>query len=241
LQADVTFPRFEKLEPTLRHRILDAALKEFGRFGYGSASMNRLVKGAGISKGALFKYFGTKAGLFDYVYRASLEEIKEQLRAVRDSSLTEPFFDRLEKVLRAGLDFTTRRPLSAAIYYRVIYTGDAPHGNRILSEIQGTSRRFLKTLIEDGIHIGELRQDIDAERTAFIIQSVLDRFLQAHYLEFMAPALDRPAAREGSDPSSGTEIWVREMKDLFRNGLENRVLPGNEYPADKTQGKPQEG
>jgi AcrR family transcriptional regulator len=221
LQASVTFPRFEKLEPTLKDRILDAALKEFGRFGYGAASMNRLVKGAGISKGAIFKYFGTKAGLFDYVYRSSLEEVKEQLRTVRDSSGTEPFFDRLEKVLRAGLEFTTRRPLSAAIYYRVIYTGDAPHGNRFLSEIQGTSRRFLKTLIEDGVKKGELRQDIDAEITAFIIQSVLDRFLQAHYLEFMTPAIDSPASREGSDPFSGSEKWIREMADLFRNGMEN--------------------
>jgi AcrR family transcriptional regulator len=223
LQASVTFPRFEKLEPTLKDRILDAALKEFGRFGYGAASMNRLVKGAGISKGAIFKYFGTKAGLFDYVYRSSLEEVKEQLRTVRDSSGTEPFFDRLEKVLRAGLEFTTRRPLSAAIYYRVIYTGDAPHGNRFLSEIQGTSRRFLKTLLEDGVKKGELRQDIDTEKTAFIIQSVLDRFLQAHYLEFMAPAIDRPDLSEGSDPSSGSEKWIREMADLFRNGLENRI------------------
>jgi AcrR family transcriptional regulator len=222
LQTD-TFPRFEKLEPALKHRILDAALKEFGAFGYGAASMNRLVKGAGISKGAIFKYFGTKAGLFSYVYRSSLQEVKEQLRTVRDSSRADPFFDRLEKVLRAGLEFTTHRPMSAAIYYRVIYTGDAPHGNHILSEIQGTSRRFLKALIEDGVQKGELRPDIDAERTAFIIQSVLDRFLQAHYLEFMAPAIDRSISGEGTDSSSGSEKWIREIADLFRNGLENRI------------------
>ena len=223
MQANATFPRFERLEPTLRHRILDAALKEFGRFGYGAASMNRLVKGAGISKGAIFNYFGTKAGLFDYIYRSSLEEVKEQLRTVRDSSRAEPFFGRLEKVLRAGLDFTTRRPLSAAIYYRVLYTGDAPHGNSILSEIQGTSKRFLKNLIEDGVRKGELRPDIDAERSAFIIQSVLDRFLQAHYLEFMASTIEKPAGRERSDPSSSSEKWIREMTDILKSGLENRT------------------
>jgi len=223
LQANATFPRFEKLEPTVRHRILDAAAKEFGRFGYGAASMNRLVKGAGISKGAIFKYFGTKAGLFDYVYRSSLEDVKQQLRTVRDRSRTRPFFDRLEAVLRAGLEFTSQRPLSAAIYYRVIYTGDAPHGNGILSEIQGTSKRFLKNLIEDGISNGELRPDIDTERSAFIMQSVLDRFLQAHYLEFMESTIEKPADREGSDPSSSSERWIREMTDIFRGGLENRT------------------
>jgi TetR/AcrR family transcriptional regulator len=223
LPTDVAFPRFEKLEPTVRHRILDAAVKEFGRFGYGGASMNRLVKGAEISKGAIFKYFGTKARLFDYVYRSSLEEVKEQLREVRDSTRADPFFDRLEMVLRAGIHFTTRRPLSAAIYYRVIYTGDAPHGNSILAEIQGTSKRFLKKLIEDGVEKGELRPDIDAERAAFIIQSVLDRFLQAHYLEFMTSTIEKSTDRENSDPSSSSEKWIREMTDIFRGGLENRT------------------
>ena len=217
------FPRFEKLEPTLRQRILDSAVTEFGRYGYEAASMNRLVKSAGISKGAIFKYFGTKAGLFDYIYRSSLEEVKDQLRTVRDKSRAEPFFNRLEKVLQAGLEFTSNRPLSAAIYYRVIYTGDAPHGNSILSEIQGTAKKFLKTLIEDGVNAGELRPDIDAERTAFIIQSVLDRFLQAHYLEFMAPALNNISDSKGSGPFSTSEDWIREIKIIFQDGLNNRT------------------
>lgn len=221
MKKNAAFPRFEKLEPTLKQRILDSALKEFGHFGYGSASMNRLVNDAGISKGAIFKYFGTKAGLFDFIYRSSLEDVKEQLRMVRDSTSSEPFFDRLEKVIRAGLEFTHHRPLSAAIYYRVIYTGDAPHGNRILSEIQGTSKRFLKTLIEDGIKTGELRLDMDAERTAFIIQSVLDRFLQAHYLKFMTPAIINKTDTEDSDPFSTSEEWIREIRDIFQNGLKS--------------------
>lgn len=223
LKANAAYPRFEKLEPSLRHRILDAALAEFGHFGYGAASMNRLVKNAGISKGAIFKYFGTKAGLFDYVYRTSLEEVKELLRKVQVDTRDEPFFARLEKVLRAGVQFTNKRPLSAAIYYRVIYTGDAPHGNRILSEIQGTSKRFLKSLIKDGISKGELRPQINAERTSFIVQSVLDRFLQAHYLEFMATTISNRTGRKGSDKSLTSEKWIREITDIFKDGLENRT------------------
>jgi len=218
---NAAFPRFERLEPSLRRRILDAAVREFGRFGYGAASMNRLVKSAGISKGAIFKYFGTKAGLFDYVYRSSLEEVKLLLRAVSDGSRTEHFFDRLKKVLRAGLEFTGKHPLSAAIYYRVIYTGDAPHGNQILSEVQGTARRFLEQLIEEGIRKGELRSGIDTVRSAFIIQSVLDRFLQAHYLEFMAADLADPSGTPASDPVSSSEDWISDIADLFRYGMEN--------------------
>ena len=226
MPVDTVFPKFEKLEPDLRHRIFDAAMREFGRFGYGAASMNRLVKVAGISKGAIFKYFGTKAGLFEYIYRSILEEVKEQLRTVRDSTSNAPFFERLEKVIWAGLELTSRRPLSAAIYYRVIYTGDAPHGNRILSEIQGISKRFLQGLLEDGVRNGELRQDIDTPKCAFIIQSALDRFLQAHYLEFMAPAIEGAEKKENPDPQAVSRQWIREIKDIFRQGLEYRPIRG---------------
>jgi len=218
MQLHFTHPRYEKLEPTVKQRIFDAALVEFGRFGYGASSMNRLVEGAGISKGALFKYFGTKSGLFGFIYSSTLDEVKDRLRAIRDNTRDEPFFTRLEKIIIAGLEFTTDKPLSAAVYYRVIYTGDAPHGNKILSEVQDTSRRFLCSLIEDGIAKGELREELDPDRTAFILQSVLDRFLQAHYLEFMAPALEMGSDKP-TDVRNIWEKWITEIVSIFKYGL----------------------
>jgi TetR/AcrR family transcriptional regulator len=176
------------------------------------------VEGAGISKGALFKYFGTKSGLFGFIYNSTLDDVKELLRGVRDSTRDEPFFIRLEKIITAGLQFTTDKPLSAAVYYRVIYTGDAPHGNRILGEVQDTSRKFLRSIIEDGISKGELREDLDPDRTAFILQSVLDRFLQAHYLEFMAPALEM-GSDQSSDLQTVGERWITDIVSIFRNGI----------------------
>lgn len=220
--AEAAFPRFEKLDPALRNRILDAALGEFGRYGYSAASMNRLVKGAGISKGALFKYFGTKAGVFHYACHTSMVELKEQLRFARNSTRGEPFFSRLEKVFRAGLRFTSSRPLSAAVYFRVLYTGDAPDGNRILLEIQRSARRFLENLLEEGVKSQELRPDIDPKRSAFVVQSVLDCFLQAHYLESAGPVSGSTGSPGSADLETASENWIHELKDFFQYGLEKR-------------------
>ena len=192
---------------------------EFGSHGYGPASMNRLVRMAGISKGSIFKYFGTKAGLFDYVYRSILEEVKTLLRTLREGSLKEPFFLRIEKVLRAGLDFTNHHPLSSAIYYRVIYTGDGPKGSRLRHQVQSASREFIQTLIEDGIRSGELRQDLDPFRTAFFIQSVFDSYLQVHYMGSTTMA---GLQRDNPPPGTETDPWISELIHLFRGGMENR-------------------
>lgn len=47
-----------------RERIIGAARDEFSRVGYRSASTNRIVSAAGVSKGLLFSYFGTKKELY---------------------------------------------------------------------------------------------------------------------------------------------------------------------------------
>ena len=83
---------FLNLDENKKQRILGAAIEEFAHKSYGNASMNVVVEKAGISKGALFKYFTNKAGLFAYVYRMSLQRIKNYLRAVRDGSEDENFF-----------------------------------------------------------------------------------------------------------------------------------------------------
>ena len=67
---------FLKLDEEKRERVLSAAINEFADKNYNNASMNVVVKTAGISKGALFKYFRSKAGLFGFVYKMALGCVK---------------------------------------------------------------------------------------------------------------------------------------------------------------------
>ena len=53
-----------ELEPTRRNAILNAALKEFASKGYDEASTNVIAKEAGISKGLMFHYVGSKEIFF---------------------------------------------------------------------------------------------------------------------------------------------------------------------------------
>jgi AcrR family transcriptional regulator len=57
-------PRFEKLSPEKRERLLQAAATEFATHGYDDASMNQILEKAGVSKGAAYYYFDDKADLF---------------------------------------------------------------------------------------------------------------------------------------------------------------------------------
>jgi len=59
--------RFFDLKKEKQDRMINAALKIFAVNGYRKASTDEMVKEAGISKGLLFHYFVSKAGLYGFV------------------------------------------------------------------------------------------------------------------------------------------------------------------------------
>ena len=58
---------FMRIPGDKRRRIIDVAVKEFAGYGFASANVNRIAEEAGISVGALYKYFPTKEDLFMYI------------------------------------------------------------------------------------------------------------------------------------------------------------------------------
>lgn len=60
--------KFFDLKQEKQDRMINAALKVFAKNGYRHASTDEIVAEAGISKGLLFHYFGSKLGLYDFLY-----------------------------------------------------------------------------------------------------------------------------------------------------------------------------
>ena len=66
----------EKAEKT-REKILDTAIKHFLRDGFSGASLRSIVKDAGLTTGAFYKYYPTKERLFDALIDPYIEHIYE--------------------------------------------------------------------------------------------------------------------------------------------------------------------
>lgn len=65
------------MENKKRDRIVNAAMKEF-RYGYKRASTETIVREAGISKGLLFHYFGTKENLYEFLVRYAMDVLQKE-------------------------------------------------------------------------------------------------------------------------------------------------------------------
>ena len=58
---------FFRLEDDKQRRVRNAALDLFSRFGYDKTSTEQIARAAGISKGMVFHYFGSKQALYEYL------------------------------------------------------------------------------------------------------------------------------------------------------------------------------
>jgi len=74
MSEDLESHKIMAMDPEKRDRVINAAMNEFTK-GYKSACTDTIVREAGISKGLLFHYFGTKEGLYGFILKNACEMI----------------------------------------------------------------------------------------------------------------------------------------------------------------------
>ena len=83
MSAELESHKIMAMEPEKRDRVINAAMKEFSK-GYKSACTDTIVREAGISKGLLFHYFGTKDGLYNFILKNACEMIYNEYLVLID-------------------------------------------------------------------------------------------------------------------------------------------------------------
>lgn len=210
----MTYNTFRNLPEDKQTRVMDAAAEEFAEHGFHQASVNRMVKTLGIAKGSLFKYFGTKEGLFEALFDRSLGQVKKSLRVAIDESDNDAgnFFARIRSVMLAGLAFIDTHPRLYRIYLKLLFQENAPLRGKLISTVRASTRNFLRSLILQGIKNGDLRSDLDVDVSVFVLESLLERFLQGARV----PGIDNTLYDvTGDDAKKQIDQILRHLKTGF--------------------------
>ncbi len=101
--------KFFELPQAKQDAMLNAAMAVFSRTGYRKTATDEIVNLAGISKGLLFHYFGSKKDLYLYLYTYSRECMLSEIRKEFDRSETD-FFAMLLNVQQCKLNVMRRHP-----------------------------------------------------------------------------------------------------------------------------------
>jgi TetR/AcrR family transcriptional regulator len=172
-------PTFLNLSPEKQARVLAAALGEFSDKGFAQASVNTMVSASGIAKGSIYQYFKDKKSLFLYIFDFAIGMVRHTLLAVKEETRDEDFFVRLEKSLLAGVDFIQRHPRVYGLYLKILFDQHVPKRQELLRAVRQFAAEYLGSLVRQGQARGELRAELPPGAVIFLLDALLDRFLQA--------------------------------------------------------------
>ena len=111
----------EEKNQQMRRRIMDSALAEFSRQGYGASSVNAICASQDISKGIIYHYFKTKDDLFLACVEECFDRLTEYLRThiqLQQGDLEE----RLKEYFTARLGFFQEHPVYQRVFCEAIMT-----------------------------------------------------------------------------------------------------------------------
>lgn len=167
-----------------RQQILDAAWKCFATQGFHATSMQDVFAEAGLSAGAVYRYFPSKADLVHTTAHSLLGSIT----GVFDDMLARDHPPRPEEAMRTTLDFVTSFAGTGS-FDRTRITlhvwAESLHDDQIQSLVSGIAleiRRRWTQLAERWIASGDIAADASPENVAKTLYGVMIGFVIQRHL-----------------------------------------------------------
>lgn len=186
-------------------------MRHFAERGYRGTRVEDVANEVGVAKGTVFLDFGSKEGLFLEAFKRAVSllpawldapaEIVDQgfwevldwwLQRAEDSVASDPVPNRVALIARYDTGLDIRRPVDR--YMR----SEDPYGTL--------------DFVEFGVKRGEIRNDVDAEMIASVLDWMADRFQDALVSEDLDPGLihRRPERRP---------MRIKEFVEVLRSGI----------------------
>ncbi|MCA9595853.1 MAG: TetR/AcrR family transcriptional regulator [Myxococcales bacterium] len=164
-------PRFERAAPEKRNALLEVATQEFAEHGYDGASINRILAGAGLSKGAFYYYFDDKADLAAAVIAKAGAAWIASLTALPIPSSADQFWNEMEQLNARATAELEGSPVRGDLLARLsVALARNPDLVDRLGPFMKEVREHLTALYRRGQELGAVRSDIDVEALMTILQ-----------------------------------------------------------------------
>jgi AcrR family transcriptional regulator len=197
-----------------RERIVAAAMQHFARHGFRGTRVEDIAQDVGVAKGTVFLDFASKEGLFLAAYQRAVQLLPAWLEAPEDV-VEQGFWATLDWWLQRTEEFVDSDPVPNRI--AVIGRYDAGLGLRRPIDRFMRSEDPYGTLefVEYGVRRGEVRDDVDAEMLASMLDWLAERFQDALVSEELDPGLiHRKPERRG--------MRIKEFVEILREGIAAR-------------------
>jgi TetR/AcrR family transcriptional regulator len=200
-----------------QQRIVAVAMRQFAERGYEDVRIEEVAAQAGVAKGAVFGYFGSKAGLFLAAYQAAARSFSRYLDAPPDA-IAGGFF----AVISHWISRTPELIHENWVPYRVTLLGNYCSSLQLRREITQFLLREdpygTQDFVQFGIDRGEVRTDVDSRMIVSMVDWMMDRCQDAIVTEELDPGLFGSATQS----AAMRDRRVREFVELLRGAIAAR-------------------
>jgi len=173
--------KFHSIPAEKQERILNAAMKAFSLNGYKLANTNDIAASAGISKGLLFYYFGSKRGLYVYLYTYSIQLVTKRTRILEVASETD-FFELIIHAMESKTEIMFEYPYLFSFMLKAYYEQDLEVAGDIADMTVQSSDSSIDIIMRYADR-SKFRDDVSLEKAYRIVRWCSEGFMKAKQLE----------------------------------------------------------
>jgi len=150
--TEKTFERKEEL--------MDAALEEFAANRYEAASLNAIIKNAGISKGTFYYHFADKQALYLYLLEYASAAKMDFLRGRMAETPPQAgdIFELIKWQARLGVQFAAAHPRLEAFSRMLLKEKGQPIYDAAMGVLGDGAQTMFSEMIDDAIRRGDFRE-----------------------------------------------------------------------------------
>ena len=195
----------QESESDKRARIVETALKLFGRKGYYGARMSEIAQRAKVSPKTLYKYFAGKKQLFMAARDVAMDRLfDEVVSKIPGQPQDQDSLAIIKNALKSYSEFIRENRGMARVFAEAVAMVD--------EEVKESERESFQTavtaialMMEDDVNEGNLVLVADPEKTAVLFLSLAALLIYAVMLD-----LDRKSVGD-FDPASALDLFVDVM------------------------------
>lgn len=166
---------FFKIADEKRERLLREAAMLFAERGFNQTDVAELAGRAGVSKGSIYTYFESKEDLYLYVCRDGMQRSRQAIYGELDPDWD--IYQQISHIFHQGARFVANHPEYLILYVNIASAGMERFSDHMSLEVEKHTSDHFKRLIRRDMQRGVVRNDIDVDVTAFMVNSLYIIFM----------------------------------------------------------------
>ena len=164
---------FRRLDPGRQQAVLAAILDEAVERGPASLSVKLVAERAGVSVGSLYQYFQNRDGLVTFAVELCARYLVDQFNGYRPLLVSMPLREGLAAYLTGGIEWSRMQVGLVQFFLRGAYQGDPDIAERLVRPVGSALRETVHDMLAQAQRRGEVRQDLDLDTAARIINTLM--------------------------------------------------------------------